>query len=571
MTSSLPAVPASAADRVEPPFAVAPVEELARLLLKAIRAHQLYLPNNPMHKGALDALRAGFAPIWAQTDELVLRVSETDLRWYGRPVLTDAARGADSLPWMLFKDGVRELRMSRGFEGEELTRFLGILQRVRKASPDEDDLLTLLWEGDFLLLRYRYVDMAMEPAAPLADGSVDERPRSIDITALAAEPVEEEGSTPRPGVVAMSDFDSTLYFLDEREIEYLRDAVQLEYQLDQRQNLLTVLLDIFEQQPATAVRDELCDILDSLMVHLLTTGHFRNIAYLLRESALAVQRGDSVADEHRDRLLGLPGRLSAPEALSQMLQALDDMTELPPQDQLLELFEQLRPTALETTLAWLGRVQNIRLRMLLEQSVSRLAMANTAELVRLIGSENRNVSLEAMRRAGALKSPAAVSPLTRVLGEDDVERRQGAVAALSEIGSAGALQALERGLTDSDRDVRVATARVLASRGYRAALQRVDGIVKGKAIRDADLSEKMAFFELFGAISGEAGVPFLDGLLNGKGFLGRREDPEVRACAALALGRIGTAKAQDALRTAGNEKDVVVRNAVNRAARGGGG
>ena len=61
--------------------------------------------------------------------------------------------------------------------------------------------------------------------------------------------------------------------------------------------------------------------------------------------------------------------------------------------------------------------------------------------------------------------------------------------------------------------------------------------VKGKAIRDADLREKMAFFEGYGALCGDAGIPHLDNILNGKGFLGRREDPEIRACAAMALGR----------------------------------
>jgi HEAT repeat protein len=58
-----------------------------------------------------------------------------------------------------------------------------------------------------------------------------------------------------------------------------------------------------------------------------------------------------------------------------------------------------------------------------------------------------------------------------------------------------------------------------------------------------------------------------DGILNGKGFLGRREEPEIRACAAVALGRIGTARALESLRTASGEKDVVVRNAVTRALR----
>jgi len=47
-----------------------------------------------------------------------------------------------------------------------------------------------------------------------------------------------------------------------------------------------------------------------------------------------------------------------------------------------------------------------------------------------------------------------------------------------------------------------------------------------------------------------------------------REDPELRACAAVALGRIKSNSAQEALRKAANEKDVVVRNAVSRALRG---
>ena len=79
----------------------------------------------------------------------------------------------------------------------------------------------------------------------------------------------------------------------------------------------------------------------------------------------------------------------------------------------------------------------------------------------------------------------------------------------------------------------------------------------------------MAFFELYGSLCGDSGVEYLDNLLNGKGFLGRREDAELRACAAMALGRIGSANASACLRKSAQEKDVVVRNAVTKALRGG--
>jgi HEAT repeat protein len=65
-------------------------------------------------------------------------------------------------------------------------------------------------------------------------------------------------------------------------------------------------------------------------------------------------------------------------------------------------------------------------------------------------------------------------------------------------------------------------------------------------------------------------VSVLDGILNGKGIFGKREEPEMRACAAMALGRVGTESALGSLRRATNDKEILVRNAVNRALRGGG-
>ena len=235
---------------------------------------------------------------------------------------------------------------------------------------------------------------------------------------------------------------------------------------------------------------------------------------------------------------------------------------------MLELFEKLRGPALGTVLEWLGRLQNARLRPMLEQAANRLAAQTTAELVKLILSTTNHVALEAVRRAGALQSAAAVPPLARVLADGSAELRLASVQALNQIGSPGALQALERAMEDSERDVRIATLRAIQARSYRPALARLETVAKGKAVRDADLSEKMAVFEAYGTLCGDAGVTFLDGMLNGKTLFGRREDPEMRACAAIALGRVKSPPANAALQKAAVEKDVVVRNAVGRALRG---
>ena len=543
------------------------VEELLRLFGKAARAHQLYLPNNPVYKTAHDALRAAFVPIWEQTEELALGFTESEVKYEGETVLEETTRSSDSLPWLFFKDGVRELRMLRGFETDELDRLLGILQRVRKASPDEDDLLTMLWQGDFVCLRYRYVDLSQEASVPLADGG-EALAASYEDPRVSVEEEEVESATARAGVVSMSDFDGTLYFLDEKEIEYLQSEVRREYETDLRKNVVSVLLDIFEQQTEPGIRDELAEVLDNLMLHMLSAGQFNNVAYLVRESLVAVQRSTDLLPPQRDRLSLLPSRLSAPEALTQLLQSLDESPDLPSSADVLELFEQLRGDALATVLDWLGRLQNARLRPMLEQAATRLASQNTAELVKLILSPTPHVALEAVRRAGSLQTPAAVAPIAKVLAGGASDLRLASVQALNEIGSPGALQALERALEDSERDVRVAAVRALQTRAYRPALPRLEVLVKGKSVRAADLTEKMAVFEAYGTLCGEGGVPFLDSTLNGKSLFGRRDDAEIRACAAVALGRIKTESAQAALQKAAGEKDVVVRNAVSRALRG---
>ena len=550
-------------ERPEPPFSSAPVEELLKLFVKAQRAHQLYLQNNPMYLRAIELLRASFAPIWQKTDELSLTVTETEIRWFGKPVMVEPTKSSDSLPWICYKDGVRELKLKPGFENEELTKLLDILQRARKALPDEDDLLTLLWAQDFSSLRYRYVDLGSEPAATIEQTAEEERPTQVDAKAVVEE-VEEETAESR-SVVNLDDFDSTLYFLDERELDYLKSEIANEYAGDLRRNVLSMVLDIFEVQTDNEVREEIISILDNLMLHLLSGGQYTAVAFLLRESAEASKRAKDITPEQRTRLASLPNRLSNKEALSQLLQSLDESPDLPAQRDLDELFTQLRAEALETVFLRLGSMSNPHLRPLLENAAARLASANTGELVRLITSPDPAIALEAIRRAAGLKTAAAVTPLGKVLSDRPPATRLAAVLALGEIGSAGALTQLERGLTDSDRDVRIAAARALTARNHRLALPKITTVVTGKAIRDADLTEKMALFEAYGALSGDSGITFLDGILNGKGFLGRREDSELRACAAMALGRIGSPPAMASLRQALGEKDVVVRNSVNRA------
>ena len=563
----------------------AALEELLRNTAKALKARQLYPGNNPTWLRAAEVVQTSFKGVWAHEDEVTLVVGETDIRYGPNVVYAEDGKGNDSLAWLFYKDGVRALTLARGVEVEEWIKVIELLPRVRRGGPDDDDLLTLLWESAFGYLKYRYVEIGGDGPAfdeqmgPPARWSDDLEGRSGRARAALTGQGEGEATQAgdgsgdaeearKSGVVNLADFDSSLYFLDETELETLRRAFAQEYSRDHRHTVITMLLDTFELESAPELRDETCELLEQFVLTLLSAGDLKTVAYLLRESALAAGRAPDLQQAHKDRLVRLPDRLSEPASLAQVLQGLDLTPQLPSQDELLALFDQLRVTALGTVLAWLHKLEQAPLKAMLETAADRIARSNTIELVRLIASSDRLVALEAIRRSGALKTAAAVAPMGKLLADGDAEVRAACVIALAEIGSAGAMQLLERALTDSDRDVRLSAARAVTAAKYRTAFARLDGIVKGKELRERDKTEMMAVFEAYGATGGDQAVTLLDGLLNSKGFLGRREDAEVRVCAAAGLGRAATTKAQESLRKAVDDKDVVVRTAVNRALRG---
>jgi HEAT repeat protein len=169
---------------------------------------------------------------------------------------------------------------------------------------------------------------------------------------------------------------------------------------------------------------------------------------------------------------------------------------------------------------------------------------------------------------GRLKLQGAVPGLSETVRSPDAAVRLASVLALAEVASPGAITAMELALDDDDRAVRLAAVRAMGARGIRNALKRIEPVILGKSERELDLTEKMAFFEAYGAIAGPTAIPTLQSMLLTRGLLGYKAGAETRACAAVALGRIRTPEARAVLQKVADDKDLVVRQAVSRALRG---
>jgi hypothetical protein len=566
-----------------PPIPLSEVGDLFAALDKAVRSQRLYQPNNPVYQGFIKGVEAAFARLWPRLTSLTAAIEENGFRWYGQSFAGGGGEGRESLPFLFYKDGIRYITFLPGFEHEVL-KFLNAVNRAR--SPDqraEDDMVTLLWQQEFASFRYSYVDALSEglqipqsrvpqlaglELTLVPDGAAEaptagERP---DRPPQSRPPAVEAGAPTVAGLINRDEFEETLYFLDARELQKLRVEVEREWNRDVKSDVLNALFDRLEQG-LPQWRTEILRILRQMLPVFLGAGDLRSASRVLIELN-AMLDGGTLAQEHKEAVEDLFRELSEPAVLTQLLRSLEDGSIAPSGEDLGVFLQHLGPAAMPVLLAAIERNVAGALQERLRGAMEGLAAAHRQRLLELLRHDDTDVVRGAARLTGQLGMNEAAASLGDLLQRSDATVRRAAVEALVRIRSAVALEALQRSLGDVDREVRIAAARGIGVLRYAPARPRLEEMLESRNLRDADLTEKIAFFEAYGSVASADSVALLDRMLNGRRLLGK-DQPEIRACAAMALGRMGSPAARAALKKSDDDNNPMVRNAVMKALRQG--
>ena len=534
----------------------AEVREVVQGISKALRAHLLYEGNSPSLDRFMGLLRARMEPLWDHLPHLTLTVEERELHWDGAAVFQSDER--DNLAFLLYRDGVREVTLHRGFEEAELQLLVNILAQVhRSRGQDEDDLLTIFWEKDWLHFRYRYVE-ALPDGVHLPTANATE-PRAV------AAPRAEAEQAPR-ATMSTDDFREALYFLDQTELNRLAAELRAEMDRDLWTGVLTALFDRL-QDGAPARQEQVMEVLSDVIPSLLGAARVDLAAYVVGEM-VSVATTTRLSPGVLRGVRSLFAQLADPATVSELVRTVEEAGDRVRDDDLSRLLSFFPPEALGPLLQAGEQSVAPRVRASVQSAAERLGDANREHLTGLAAHADAMLAVGAARLLGRLRVASAAPEVTRLLSRPEAAVRLAAIESLQEIRSPSAAGALQAALEDVDREVRIAAARALMSLRYAPAKAALEAALDSKRLRESELSERIAFFEAYGGVAGPDGVPVLDRVLNGKSWLGRRESGEIRACAALGLGRIRHPAAEKALNAAAADADPVVRSAVGRALRG---
>ena len=558
-----------------------PVVEVRGLFIvlgKALRAFQLYDENNPVRRRFVTSLREAFEQLWQEVEGLNLAVEEDRILLVGEEVYRSSSR-SDSLAFLLYKDGIRDVTFLPGVEGSEVDKILGVFQRAKMLKTAEaDDLVTMLWEQDLEFFTCRCVDQITEGAVLPTTQAEEERAALDQVLqgeAQDSQAAEDgaggqadtaEGKPPPPKIG--QDFSPTLYALDPDEKEQLRRALASEMSRDVRHDVLAALFDRLEEAGYPDRKSEILKILRELLPNLLSRGAVEYAANVLEELA-AVRAEPGVLDEVRQRECDeVLDDLSSTETLEELVRALQDGTIDVPVDVLGRLLKFLRAGALPVLLGAAEQEEIPGLKDTLRGAVHGIASENPEGVLALLDHADPVVTSGAVRLIGRMGMAEAAPSLVGLISHPDTDVRLALVETAELLRDVTTTDTLIDALSDAEPDVRVAAARALATLRVETAAPALEALVTGKKIRQADLTEKIAIFESYALLGGAGAAEVLNELLNKKSFLGRREPSQIRASAARALGRAELPGAQEALRAAHDDADAVVRTAVRQALEG---
>ncbi len=130
-----------------------PLTDIVRALIKAIKAIQMYGPQHPSSRNFFVPFYDKLAAFLKKHHELSFQVEQFSLLHAGTVVHEDHEKDT-SLPFRLFRDGIRKVTFTEGMTDDEALLFLEIISRISR----DYDVALGLWEADLIHITFYVIE-----------------------------------------------------------------------------------------------------------------------------------------------------------------------------------------------------------------------------------------------------------------------------------------------------------------------------------------------------------------------------------------------------------------------------
>lgn len=548
--------------------------EIATALARYHKSRQLYNENNPVPRASLERLSSSLKSFLDANDALTFAITETEFVFHAKAVYSNPDR-RESLPFRLYRDGVRSITFHSGITPEEIFGLLETLGQVNVHSEEGDsDVVTQLWEHDFVHITYLAVDECIDCDAPTAGPSGSEHcaygpPFTLEeqvdgvvgMATIMDLPLTEEGMESIADVTLTND-----------ELEEIGQQILAEEKDNPRMSVLEIFMEILQCSTSKEAKVDVARGIQVLFVDFLDGGNLAEATRLLVDIKGLLERNKL-----------LDGKTCMPESLentfTSFLETLGQEKQLiriePSMEgaaaRQLEEYErylsQLLPNAVGPLCSMLGRTKNERAKEMLCRVLGMSAKENLGALVDFLSDPRWYLVRNIVRVLRIMRDKRTLPYLERLVLHQDVRVRTEVVHCIAELGGEESEILMRRCLRDPEKGVRMVAAKKMGQvTGGRAAAFLIECILE-KSFTKKSFDEKWEFFEALGHAGGNETIPVLEKLLRKRSIFHPTETQEINRCSATTLARLGTPRAIQILEKHARKTRGEVRKACADALR----
>ncbi len=516
-------------------------KSLIQTLLQTLKAFRLYEANHPILSKFLERLRKDFDQYFREFDSFSLQVGEHKLFYRGN-IVYENKDIKESLAFLFYKDGIRELQFSRGLEFKEMIDFLNIVRKGDLLNRMEDDLVTLFFERDFIHITFTAVDEFIEgtlvPATEedLVKGSEFIPVEEEEQAKAASLPVEglERAFNPAPG---QSLVEACQLAPEESEAidREARQEEQSDYIFTLINNLIEILLHLGEDADAY---ENMISYFDRVIEYLLGEKDVGKAVALL-SSLNETMDSIMMKDKQIFAIQRILQNSSSPRSVELLGKAMkgdgDGHSE---SESVLEYLRLLTKHAVEPLCFLLGEMESGKWRKAICERLTALCREEIQPLSKFLSDDNPMLVCHILYILGTIGDPATVDYLGDLVTHRDLKVREETLQILNKLGENGK-HLMQQFLVDPVSGIRSKAALLLGRNAKGEAVKPLTDIILSGDFYRRDYKEKASFFRALGETGSKEVIPILERISKKRHLFQREKWNEMRQCAVNTLKMLG--------------------------------
>ena len=551
------------------------VEVLIFLIFKAFAAMRTYRCEHPIFKNALQHLTQTFDEFFEAHDQLKIELSESEILFQGQAVYQEAEKRG-SLIFMLFNEGVREIRFEKELTHEEIREFLDALKTNAELPHEGRDIVSLLWSKDFRHIHYFAFDEIPDQEVDYVDKGISELECNgsvidfMDTTSICndvkSEMEKSESETGQTTPLFKSPILPDMKMLDNDCLEDLVKDLNRGDSFDTQGELIHIIFDVLRLEENVDRALPILKLLEDYSDELLNKGALAQMNRIIQALRDLVHHWKTISSPSAQYAESVLRKFSEQEKLTVLQEGLRDVSTISTED-LRTFVTLLHPIAIGPICTFLGEIEDPKLRGAICLGLQILAKGETSLLAEPLRTATEMAAKDIVAVLGRIGDESAIQILRTCVNHSNASVREETIRALRTMNYPQTQQVFIQFLRDDDPAIRTAAAEGLETFDTYCDIDPVLDIVKLKKFNKRSFREKKALLSVLGKDSSSKSIGLLQRLLSKKNLLNRKKYDEMRVCAALALGKANSKIARDLLERFSLDSSPAVRKVCLQATR----